>query len=206
MTNPMLLMWAIALLLAFGSTHDVVSDVVRDADRTAGPPNMVAVSRPADACIVGTQAADDGAPAYYRIDLVPTRRVPGTHRVRGYSDVTFLPSPFGVAISKTGSYVYQLGLVVEGLPSAPSGAYVAWISTPQLDRVQRLGDLVDGRIDGTVEWNKFLVILTLEPNSEPTDRWTGPVVARGMSRSGMMHTMAGHGPFEDEPCAQYGYY
>jgi hypothetical protein len=28
---------------------------------------------------------------------------------------------------------------------------------------------------------------------------------RGMSRSGMMHTMAGHGPFQQENCARYGY-
>ena len=35
--------------------------------------------------------------------------------------------------------------------------------------------------------------------------WTGPIVIRGMSRSGMMHTMAGHGPFEEENCAAYGY-
>ncbi|MDE2875730.1 MAG: hypothetical protein OXU69_07275 [Gemmatimonadota bacterium] len=31
------------------------------------------------------------------------------------------------------------------------------------------------------------------------------VVIRGMSRSGMTHTMAGHGPFEEENCAAYGY-
>jgi len=35
--------------------------------------------------------------------------------------------------------------------------------------------------------------------------WTGPVVMRGMSRSGLMHTMAGHGAFEQENCAAYGY-
>ena len=40
---------------------------------------------------------------------------------------------------------------------------------------------------------------------EPGAMWTGPVVSRGMSRSGLMHTMAGHGPFETEPCAVYGY-
>jgi hypothetical protein len=28
---------------------------------------------------------------------------------------------------------------------------------------------------------------------------------RGMSRSGRMHTLAGHGPFEAEPCAKYGF-
>jgi hypothetical protein len=50
------------------------------------------------------------------------------------------------------------------------------------------------------------VIITLEPSADDLgERWQGPVVLRGMSRSGMMHTMAGHGPFETEPCAVYGF-
>ena len=56
-------------------------------------------------------------------------------------------------------------------------------------------------------WNKFLVFVTLEPAEATGEaRWQGPVVMRGLSRSGLMHTMAGHGPYEQEPCAVYGYY
>jgi hypothetical protein len=63
-----------------------------------------------------------------------------------------------------------------------------------------------GHLTGRVEWNKFLLIITAEaPGETPGDRWQGPVVMRGMSRSGMMHTMAGHGPFELESCLKYGY-
>ena len=37
------------------------------------------------------------------------------------------------------------------------------------------------------------------------ERWSGPIVFRGMSRSGMMHTMVGHGALQKENCAAYGY-
>ena len=61
------------------------------------------------------------------------------------------------------------------------------------------------RIQGEAGWNKFLVVVSLEEEPEAVERWSGPIVLRGMSRSGMMHTMAGHGPFASEPCATYGY-
>ena len=63
----------------------------------------------------------------------------------------------------------------------------------------------DTTTSGRVDWNKFLVLVTLEPSTEVTNRWLGPVVMRGMSRSGMMHTLAGHGPYENEPCLKYGF-
>jgi hypothetical protein len=96
---------------------------------------------------------------------------------------------------------------VDRLTLVRKGAYVAWVSTPSLDQVQRLGVLDENmQVKGTVTWNKFLVIITLEPSADDLgERWQGPVVLRGMSRSGMMHTMAGHGPFETEPCAVYGF-
>ncbi len=34
--------------------------------------------------------------------------------------------------------------------------------------------------------------------------WTGLIVIRGMSRSGMMHAMAGNWPFEEENRAAWG--
>ena len=66
---------------------------------------------------------------------------------------------------------------------------------------------LDGDIESQmgIDWNKFLVLVTLEPSTEVTNRWFGPVVMRGMSRSGMMHTLAGHGPYEHEPCLKYGF-
>lgn len=156
-----------------------------------------------DVCVI----ADPDPPEYYKIDLVPTGRVPGTRLLRGVGTVTFAPSPFGIAISPEGSYVYKLDVSVADLKPAPNGVYAVWVSTHDLTAIKPLGVLDENmHITGTVDWNKFLVIITLEPAVDSIgDSWTGPVVFRGLSRSGMMHTMAGHGPFQQEPCATYGY-
>lgn len=147
-------------------------------------------------------------PEYYRIDLVPTRRVPAARSAVGKADVNFASSPFGVAVSAEGHYVYDLTVSVSNLPAAPAGsAYVVWITTPNLDEVLQLGALSPGEaVKGRVDWNKFLVVVSLENGGgEPAPRWQGPIVMRGLSRSGLMHTSAGHGPFQQEPCATYGY-
>jgi hypothetical protein len=150
--------------------------------------------------------AFEAPPEYYEITLIPTRRVPGARRATGAAAVTFTPSPFGISISPKGHYVYNLDISIQNLPPAGEGAYVAWASTSDLDAIKRLGSLDEQMtISGQVAWNKFLVIVTLEPSAQAGDTWQGPVVLRGMSRSGRMHTMAGHGPFQQEPCANFGY-
>lgn len=151
-------------------------------------------------------ACDPDPPPYYAIELVTTRRVPGSARATGVVDVTFQPSPFGVALAPTGEYVYALSLAIDGLAPARDGAYVVWLTTPDLSEVVKVGVLDDThRIRGEVAWNKYLVVVSLEAEPQAAARWSGPIVLRGMSRSGLMHTMAGHGPFDSEPCATYGY-
>lgn len=146
-------------------------------------------------------------PDYYTIDLVSTRRVSGSGQAVGIGEVYYAPTPFGISLAEDGSYIYNLDIQVEKLRPPKKGVYVAWITTPQIDQVKRIGVLNEANhVSGTVKWNKFLVVITLEPDATSVkDEWTGPVVLRGLSRSGLMHTMAGHGPFEDEPCALYGY-
>ena len=147
------------------------------------------------------------APEYYRIDLVSTKRVPGTAFSRGTGEVTFSASPFTVSLAVDGSYKYDVSLDLVGLPEPLDGVYAVWFTTTTLDEVQRVGALGDARhVEGTVEWNQFITVVSLEPSdSEIGDRWSGPIVMRGLSRSGMLHTMAGHGPFQQENCAAYGY-
>jgi hypothetical protein len=160
-----------------------------------------------------------GAPDYYAIDLVPTRRVPGTGAAEGSAQVMFARSPFGIAVSPEGSYQQALDIRVTGLRARADGAFVVWAATSDLEQAARLGALdlspnvrTEARLQATVDWNKFLVIVSFESRTATeiateagADRWQGPIVMRGMSRSGMMHTMAGHGPFELEPCIKYGY-
>ncbi|MEM8488760.1 MAG: hypothetical protein AAF564_24650 [Bacteroidota bacterium] len=156
-----------------------------------------------DACVV----VDPDPPPYYQIDLVTTRKVPGAGVATGVGTVVYKSTPFGIAVGADGSYIYNLDIKVDRMAPARKGTYVAWVSTPQLDNIKQLGPLEAGhQISGEVDWNKFLVIITLEETVDPDQpRWKGPVVLRGLSRSGYMHTMAGHGPYESEPCAVYGY-
>jgi hypothetical protein len=146
-------------------------------------------------------------PEYYQFPLVPTRRVPGTGNATGVGEVTFPHTPWGVALTEDGSYRYDFTVRFQRLNPPRTGAYVVWLTTTTLDEIVLSGELIDpAQYSGRVAWNKFLVVVTHEPAFDPeATSWTGPVVIRGMSRSGMMHTMAGHGPFQQENCAAYGY-
>ncbi len=152
-------------------------------------------------------AARATGPDYYHFPMVSTRRVPGTGNATGFGEIVFTQSPFGISLTEDGSYLYDFTLRFERLKPARAGTYVVWTTTPELDRVVLAGELADpAAFSGKVAWNKFLVVVTLESAFDPdATTWTGPIVTRGMSRSGMMHTMAGHGPFETENCAAYGY-
>ncbi len=148
-------------------------------------------------------------PEYYRIALVTTRRVPGSGRATGTAEVFYADSPFGLSIAPDGSYVQRLEIGIEGLAALRdgAGAYAVWATTPDLDPVELLGTLdSQHRLSSEVRWNKFLVVISLEADPESLGpKWSGPIVLRGMSRSGLMHTLAGHGPFEQENCPAIGY-
>lgn len=155
----------------------------------------------------GVCFAEPDPPAYYAVELVTTKRIPGTGLASGTGQVTFAASPFGVSLAPDGSYLYDVTVQLERMKAPRSGTLVAWATTTQVDEVRRLGPLDDRlRARGQVSWNKFLLVVTLEEADDPAaEAWSGPIVMRGMSRSGMMHTMAGHGPFQQENCARYGY-
>ncbi len=166
-----------------------------NAGRVAGSPSEVA------GLLAGC------GPDYYRFPMVSTRRVPGTGNATGVGEIVFARSPFGISLTEDGSYLYDFTVRFERLNPARTGTYVVWTTTPELDEIVPAGEMTDpAAFSGKVAWNKFLVVVTLEPAFDPdAATWTGPIVIRGMSRSGMMHTMAGHGPFEQENCAAYGY-
>lgn len=156
----------------------------------------------------GIACAASAGPPYYSISLATTRNVPGTGLARGTAEVA-LPaaSPFPIGVSADGSYVYDVSISLVGVGRAAEGVLVAWVTSPDLSRVRRLGALTeDLGVTGRVEWNQFLVVVTLEPVDDVSaDRWSGPVAFRGVSRSGRMHTMVGHGALQQENCAAWGY-
>jgi len=145
---------------------------------------------------------------YYTVELVTTKNIPGTGLATGRADLSVpASSPFSVAISPDGSYEYLVRVSLERMKLPTEGRLVAWVTTRELDRIERLGPLDQNlRASGKVKWNKFLVVITLEADNNPEQSmWAGPIVFRGMSRSGMMHTMVGHGALQQENCAAYGY-
>lgn len=147
-------------------------------------------------------------PEYYAFPLAATDNIPGTGFARGRAEIAVpAQSPFPIALAADGSYVYDVQVAIDNMRAPRSGTLVAWVTTPDLDRVERIGSLGETlRASGPVSWNKFIVVVTLESGDDPeAATWSGPIVFRGMSRSGAMHTMVGHGALQQENCTSYGY-
>jgi len=159
-------------------------------------PDALPVCRPAD------------GPAYYAIELFTTKNVPGSGYASGMASVAKSgASPFAVAVTSDGSYRYDVEISLERIKVPPGGHLVAWLTTPDIDRIERIGALDEHLMaSGSVAWNQFIVVITLEAEDDAAaTAWSGPVALRGMSRSGMLHTMIGHGALQQENCAAYGY-
>lgn len=151
----------------------------------------------------------DTGSEYYTLDLVTTKNIPGTGQAKGKAVMKFAPNPFGISVTKSGSFRHRLDIQINKANTPKSGVFVAWVTTPSLDKIRLIGALDNEfKTSGTVDWNKYIVVITLEKETPDisADNWSGPIAFRGLSRSGLMHTMAGHGPFAEEPCAKYGYY
>lgn len=145
---------------------------------------------------------------YYAIELYTTKNVPGSGYARGSASVSVpVASPFSVAVTPDGSYQYEVDVSLERIRVPAGGHLVAWLTTPDLDRVRRIGALDEHlQARGAVAWNQFIVVITLEADDDPSAAtWSGPIAMRGMSRSGRLHTMVGHGALQQENCAAYGY-
>ncbi len=134
------------------------------------------------------------------VRLQPTQQAPGS---RGRMLLLPVASPFGVAVDRDGRRIYRIAIEIQQLRRRPGAHYVAWVATPELDQALRLGPVgEDGRVEGLVSWNKFLVFVSEEP-APGAERWSGPILLTGLSPSGRMHTMAGHGPFEGMNCQDF---
>lgn len=147
-------------------------------------------------------------PPYYSFELVTTKNIPGTGLATGTVEASVsADSPFSIQLSPDGSYTYDLHVSLDRMRAPRQGRLVAWVTTAEIDHIERMGALDEHlQTSGRVDWNKYIVVITLEPSDDPDqDIWTGPIVMRGMSRSGMMHTMVGHGALQEENCAAFGY-
>ena len=110
-------------------------------------------------------------------------------------------SPFGIRVDTSGHQAYRITVQIDQLRKRPGASYVAWVATPELDQYHRLGAIGDSNtLEGAVGWNQFLVFVSEESDPD-IEKWDGPIMLTGLSPSGRMHTMAGHGPFDDVSCA-----
>jgi len=127
----------------------------------------------------------------------PTQHAPSA---AGDMILTQPESAFGIAVDTDGHQAYTVTLRADRLPRRRGARYVGWAATPELTEWVRLGELGEaGQTSGQIAWNKFLAFVSEETEPE-LERWSGPIILRGISPSGRLHTMAGHGPFEDVSC------
>lgn len=136
-------------------------------------------------------------PDLYRIPLQGT----GSYaKLAGEAVLTPARSPFGIATTADGQFVFDIGVTVPVLPPPNSfGAayttYVAWVTTASLDRVERLGPISAGSTaKGKVAMTKFLVVVSAETNAAGA-KWSGPIVLRGTSPSNYLTNFSSHQMF-----------
>lgn len=129
---------------------------------------------------------------FFSVDLQPLRTAPS--RAHGRAAVWFPDSPFTVAVSPEGFYVWEFALRVQNLPRRPNATYVAWLAAPDLDPLRKLGVVEEGQeLTGRVDFdNQFILFVTAEEDAD-VERPRGLLMLRGISRSGYIDSMFGHG-------------
>jgi suppressor of ftsI len=112
---------------------------------------------------------------------------PGISGATGVIELGWTPGPFTIPVSSDGRPRYSPTTILAGLP-VPSAlgsytTYVAWLATPVLYPVVKLGPVANGRTElPPIDLDKFLILITAEASidvSEPTGR----LVLRGASPS-----------------------
>lgn len=161
--------------------------------RAAGPTAVgpwVAATSWAGACL----------PTPEVVRLSGTQSAPGS---RGSMTLTQPGSPFEITVDEGGFQTFDIEIQVERMRRRRGAVYVAWAAKPELDEWVQLGTLgEDNRLAGRVAWNQFLIFVSEEASAD-LERWQGPIMLTGLSPSGRLHTMAGHGPFEAMNCQLY---
>ena len=126
------------------------------------------------------------------IELVSTGKL-----ARAAGTVQLVPgtSPFGIAVTADGRPLFDASLSVEGLPEpsyfGPYTMYVAWMATPNLDRIRNLGPVAaEHPVTTRVDWNKTMFMVSAEETAG-LPRWTGPLLMVGRSSSARVRSLAG---------------
>jgi suppressor of ftsI len=120
----------------------------------------------------------------YCIELVAAPDIAGAS---GRVELGHLPGPFTVAVGPAGEPRYRPVISVAGLPSpeslGPYRTYIAWVASPTMYPVTRLGEIRNGRAAlGSIDLEKFVILVTAE-SSAGAKQPGGRVVLRGQSPS-----------------------
>ena len=120
----------------------------------------------------------------YCIELVPAV---GIRAGSGRVELGRTPGPFTVDVSVDGRLRYTPTLTLSDLPRPSSlgkyATYVAWVASPTMDLVQRIGVVRNGRnVLAPVTLDKFVILVTAEASASATEM-RGRLVMRGMSPS-----------------------
>ncbi len=120
----------------------------------------------------------------YCIELIAAPRIVD---VSGRVELAMRPGPFTVDVTAAGVLRFSPVIALEGLPSPASlgaySTYVAWVATLVMDRVDRLGEVRNGRVQlPAIALDKFVILITAESSGTVTTP-TGRIVLRGASPS-----------------------
>ena len=121
---------------------------------------------------------------------IPLYGSPATPAANGHGRLVYADSPFGVALTRDGHALYDIQVTAAELP-APSSlgkftTYVAWAVTSDLSGWSKLGTVSNGTTTvGPVNLNKFLLVVTAEPDSAANTH-AGPTVLHGVSPSSLL--------------------
>jgi hypothetical protein len=129
----------------------------------------------------------------YDIVLHPTEAAPDAE---GEARLHWAESPFGVSVTPEGHARYDIRVTARKLPPPERlgryRGYVAWAATPDLGQWVRLGPVGNGvSTVGSVELNKFLLVITAEADSASATH-SGPTVLHGTSPSGWLQSFLTH--------------
>jgi len=130
-------------------------------------------------------------PALYTIPLLPDQGMSGS----GVATLVPAPSPFGITLTADGHPVFDITVTVQNLAPVKAlggSQYVAWATTQDLVDADKIGVIgSDQKAVGKVAWNKYIVLVTVEPTPVPA-HWTGAVVLRGFSPATYLANYASH--------------
>ncbi len=110
--------------------------------------------------------------------------------------LVFAHSPFGVAVTPDGHALYDLVFTTGSLPEpaslGPYSTLFAWAASTDLKQWLPLGPVTPGTTTvGPVSLDKFLVVVTAEATTSPSER-TGPIVLHGASPSAWLQSFLTH--------------